>query len=136
MSVQDELRIMAMLESTVRIRGRHVRRNFKGAMVMTELIQGVKRGSTAEQDFQTDPLGHNDLAIAQALAPYAVMAGSRQIFAGNTFAGTAKAPVGAPPTTSPEWMLFNGSTTKAKTRVFLSEIQKSCPVGEVENKST
>lgn len=45
-------------------------------------------------------------------AEYAELASRGEIFTANTLAGTAKAPVVAPPTTSPEWVLWNGHPTK------------------------
>ena len=57
-----------------------------------------------------------DLAIGPGYSKQSI---ERRIFAGNTFAGTAKAPVVAPPTTSPEWMLWNGEGAGGKKYVIL-----------------
>lgn len=51
--------------------------------------------------------------VSQALPPYARLAAAGKLFAVDMHAGTAKAPVTAAPTTSPEWGLYNASETES-----------------------
>jgi hypothetical protein len=63
-----------------------------------------------------DSMGNQRVVLANA--EYAELSIARKIYVANSFAGTAKAPVAAPPTTSPEWALWNGDATK--TLIMLS----------------
>jgi hypothetical protein len=74
-------------------------------------IQGVRRPVTViSTDTPTmDEFG--DFVTSQLLPPYARLAAAGMLFAADASAGTAKAPVVAPPTTSPEWALYNASPT-------------------------
>ena len=56
-----------------------------------------------------DELGN--LLVSKGLPDYARLCAGGRLFAINMHAGTAIAPVVAPPTTSPEWLLYNASPT-------------------------
>lgn len=53
------------------------------------------------------------LQVSQLLPQYARLAAAGKLFAFDTHAGTAKAPVTAAPTTSPEWALYNFSENES-----------------------
>ena len=50
-----------------------------------------------------------NLTVSQGLPAYARLAAAGRLYVLDTHAGTAKAPVVAAPTTSPEWGLYNAS---------------------------
>jgi hypothetical protein len=60
-----------------------------------------------------------NLRMDQYLPRYAQLAKQRRIFAANTGAGTAVAPVAAPPTTTATWGLFNGEDPGGKSYALL-----------------
>lgn len=66
---------------------------------------------TGSQPAGADPFGN--VLVSQWLPPYAELAAAGKLFAADTSAGTAKAPVVAPPTTSPEWGMYNASATES-----------------------
>lgn len=51
--------------------------------------------------------------VSQLLPPYAKLAAAGKLFAVDMHAGTAKAPVVAMPTTSPEWGIYNASPNES-----------------------
>ena len=57
-----------------------------------------------------DSLGN--LRVALGNAEYAELGINRKIYVANMYAGTAKAPATAPPTTSPEWVIWNGDPSR------------------------
>ena len=50
-----------------------------------------------------------NVSVSKGLPDYARLAAAGRLYAVDTHAGTAKAPVAAAPTTSPEWGLYNAS---------------------------
>lgn len=62
------------------------------------------------------------LHVVLAGAEYAEISARGEVYAANAFAGTAKAPVVAPPTTSPEWALWNGHPTKSMVILSASAV--------------
>jgi len=71
------------------------------------LLEAFQRLTTNRRPLQVD--SDNNLYVVQGLPKYARLAAEGKLFAFDTHAGTAKAPVTAPPTTSPEWALYNFS---------------------------
>lgn len=68
---------------------------------------------TAEGNYAPPTQGqYGDLHMTQFLPPYARLALEGALFAIDMSGGTAKAPVTAMPTTSPEWGLYNASSDK------------------------
>lgn len=81
---------------------------------------------------QNNPAGTDifgNLLISQALPEYALLAASGRLFTMNTLAGTAKAPVVAPPTTSPEWMIYNASANEVLVVLEAATFLKSGTLG-------
>jgi hypothetical protein len=68
----------------------------------------VDSGST-ETDVKVSKSG--SLYVSQFLPPFALLNKAGKLFGFDTSGGTAKAPVNAMPTTSPEWGIYNSSTT-------------------------
>ena len=63
--------------------------------------------------------------VSQLLPPYAQLAAAGKVFTFDMSAGTAKAPVVAMPTTSPEWGLYNASVTDTLILISVSVSQVS-----------
>ena len=118
-AIDGSAAVQAYLNGHGGIKGRHVRRTFKGEMEMTVTIQALRKGTTEEQELQTDAGGAQALLTTLGQAPYGALAAARSIFCGNSLAGTAIAPEVAPPTTSPAWMLWNGEGVGGKSYVLL-----------------
>ena len=111
--------LLSYIHSGIHIPGLQVRRLSNGGMEMAVVIKGTRSGGTIEGEVRTDAAGRGSVLVASGHAPYSVLSAARAVYAGNTYAGTAKAPVAAPPTTSPEWMLWNGEPSTGKTYVML-----------------
>lgn len=62
------------------------------------------------------------LTIAQYELPYAALATAGRLFAGETGAGTAIAPVAAWPTTVGTWMLWNGEPAASRKHQFVETV--------------
>jgi len=76
---------------------------------------GVTRAAgkvNENQQLQNRLLQSQSLAVDQVLPSRAEMARQRALYAANTGAGTAIAPVTSLPTTTAAWALYNGSQTK------------------------
>src|SRR3990167_2801708 len=56
--------------------------------------------------------------VSQALPPYAKLAAAGKLYAVDTSAGTAKVPATAMPTTSPEWGLYNASSSETLVAIL------------------
>lgn len=82
---------------------------------------------TGEQSLGLDEYG--GLLVSQLLPKYAKLAASGKLFAVDTHAGTAKAPVVAAPTTSPEWALYNASDRETLVVLQLACTLKSGTAG-------
>ena len=111
--------LLSYAQGGIHIPGLQVRRLSNGGMEMAVVVKGTRSGGTLEEELRTDASAAGSLLVANGHAPYSVLAATRSVFSGNTFAGTAKAPVAAPPTTSPEWMLWNGEAAGGKSYVML-----------------
>lgn len=75
----------------------------------------------------TDEFGN--LAVSDFLPKYARLVAAGKVFAVDMHAGTAKAPVVAAPTTSPEWMLYNTSATDSLVLLHAACTLKSGTAG-------
>ena len=64
-----------------------------------------------------------NISISKGLPDYARLAAAGKLFAVDMHAGTAKAPVAAAPTTSPEWGLYNASSDE-----MLVVIEAACTI--------
>lgn len=73
---------------------------------LTGVVRRIARVS-GEQPLPLDEFGN--VPTSNALPAYARLAAAGKLYSVNTHAGTAKAPVTAFPTTSPEWALYNHS---------------------------
>lgn len=72
-------------------------------------VRRIQRLS-GDQLFGLDEFG--SLSVSQYLPKYARLVAAGKVYAFDMHAGTAKAPVTAAPTTSPEWGLYNASPTE------------------------
>lgn len=85
---------------------------------MQTKIRGIRTGGSGEEiDLKCSRDG--DLRIAQYLPPYAMLAAAGKIFAFDSSAGTAKAPVIAVPTTTATWSLYNSAAGGGTSLVIL-----------------
>lgn len=71
------------------------------------ILEAIFRKGGHKAPVNLDPCGN--LYVVQDLPPLTRLAAEGRLFVVDTHAGTAKAPVTAPPTTSPEWGLYNAS---------------------------
>ena len=81
----------------------------------------------ADRDLGLHAFG--DLQVSQFLPPLAMLANEGRLFVLEAGAGTAKAPVVAPPTTSPEWALYNFSAVDSLVLIKASVTLKSGTAG-------
>lgn len=80
-------------------------------MNLTGAIRRIARLSGGDYALGQDEFGN--LTVSQALPKYARLAAAGKLFVLDMHAGTAKAPVTAAPTTSPEWGLYNASESES-----------------------
>lgn len=78
-------------------------------MNLVGTIRRIVRLSGGNNPLGMDEFGN--LTVSPVLPKYARLAAAGRLFSLDMTAGTAKAPVVAAPTTSPEWGLFNASPT-------------------------
>ena len=74
-----------------------------------EIRKISKIGTGGDHKPSLDEYGNS--VVSMGLPPYARLAAAGKLFVYDMHAGTAKAPVVAMPTTSPEWGLYNASPT-------------------------
>ncbi len=60
-----------------------------------------------------------ELLVAQWLPKYARLAAAGVVFSADTTGGTAAIPVTSPPTTSPQWAIYNANSSGGKSLVLL-----------------
>lgn len=95
---------------------------------MQTKIKGIRSdGGTTEVDLKATRDG--DLRVAQYLPPYAMLCAAGKVFAFDMSGGTAKAPVAAMPTTSPEWGIYNANTSKSIVLLRVGVISESGTLG-------
>jgi len=89
---------------------------------MTQQSSGVVRAITRLGAGSHEPsLGfYGENLVSQLLPKYAHLSAYGKLFAFDMSAGTAKAPVVAMPTTSPEWGLYNSSNTDHLIPILVS----------------
>ncbi|KKN75140.1 hypothetical protein LCGC14_0382990 [marine sediment metagenome] len=75
---------------------------------MPTLIKAIRTGGDNEE-VELKASRDGDLRIAQYLPPFAMLCAQGRVFAFDISGATAKAPVAAMPTTSPEWDLYNAN---------------------------
>lgn len=90
--------------------------------------RGIRRLESHEVSrLSADEFG--GLPTSMLLPPYARLAAQGKLFAIDMHAGTAKAPVVAAPTTSPEWGLYNASANESMVVIQASCTLKSGTLG-------
>lgn len=72
---------------------------------------------------------YGEVPVSQFLPPLAKLASMGKLYLFDASAGTAKAPATAPPTTSPEWALYNASATESLLVIRASVTLKSGTAG-------
>lgn len=88
-------------------------------MDLTAIKRAFGRLDGSDNRLGRDEFGN--LTVSNILPQYAKLVAAGRVFAVDMHAGTAKAPVTAAPTTSPEWGLYNASPTDS-----LVVIQAAC----------
>jgi len=83
------------------------------------VVRQLQRLSRGQQAVSLDDFGN--MLVSQMLPKYAALSAAGRLFAVDMTAGTAKAPVTAAPTTSPEWGIYNASPNET-----LALIEVSC----------
>lgn len=84
---------------------------------MQTKVRAIQRGTTSEVDLKGGAGG--DLNVSQLLPPYAQLCAAGFVFAVDTSAGTALAPVTAMPTSTATWALYNANSGGGKSLVVI-----------------
>lgn len=79
-------------------------------MDLKGMVRRIGIRVTGQESVGLDEFGN--MSISMGLPDYARLAAAGKLFGVDMHAGTAKAPVVAAPTTSPEWMLYNASANE------------------------
>lgn len=86
---------------------------------MQTKIRAIRSGGSGEPVDLKSSIG-GDLRVAQYLPQYAMLCAAGKVFSADTTGGTAAIPVVVPPTTSPEWGLYNANSAGGPSLVLLT----------------